>query len=78
MSTMVDKPQIATKSQIAATEERKPKLKRYGFDVAGTLYHIDRYTPDQWEALKKKLGKVIEVEAANQGEAWKLYEEAKK
>ena len=52
----------------------QPKLKRYCFDATGKVYQGETYTPEQWEALKTKLGAVIEVEALNQVEAWKLYE----
>lgn len=53
-------------------------MKKYAFDVYGNLHQAEKHTPEQWEALKKKLGAVIEVEAANQPEAWKLYDSRKK
>lgn len=57
-----------------AASPRKSKLKRYGFSVTGDIYKIDDYSPEAWEALKKKLGKVVEVEAANMPDAWKEFE----
>ncbi len=56
----------------------KKKLKIYAFDVYGNLHQGEKYTPEQWEALKARLGAVIEVEATSQPEAWKLYDERKK
>jgi hypothetical protein len=41
----------------------------------GKVYQGETYTSEQWEALKTKLGAVIEVEAPNQVEAWKKYEQ---
>jgi hypothetical protein len=52
---------------------KQKKLKKYCFDVTGKIYLAEKHTSEQWEALKRKLGAVIEVEAANQNEAWKMY-----
>jgi hypothetical protein len=53
---------------------KQKKLRFYCFDASGKIYQGEKYTQEQWEALKTKLGAVIEVEALNQVEAWKLYE----
>jgi hypothetical protein len=64
---------------LLAQKQPKPikqkKLRVYCFDASGKIYQGEKYTSEQWEALKRKLGAVIEVEAPNQVEAWKKYEQ---
>lgn len=63
---------------LAPHRPKKTRLKKYAFDVYGNMHQADKHTPEQWEALKAKLGAIIEIEATSQPEAWKLYDSTKK
>lgn len=67
--------------EIESAKQKKPARKpvrSYGFDTTGQIYIVSNYEPEQWEALKARLGEVIEVEAHNQPEAWKKYDEIRR
>lgn len=77
--TIIAAPTIPAQPETSQSRKqvKRLRLKLYGFDVTGVIYQREKYTAEQWEALKTKLGSVVEVEASNQSEAYDKYEQVK-